>query len=256
MHKVIICGVDTSKLPQLKADEQDRLLVLIKRDNDKEAREKFVMANLRLVLSLVQRFDSKYDSNDLFQVGTVGLLKALNNFDMSYNVKFSTYAVPMILGEIRKFVKESTSIKVSRSMRDTAYLALKAREEIEIKEQKTATISEIAEYIDKPISEVACALNAISEPVSIYDTVYSDDEDSLSLMDQLSDERETEERWTDNIALKESFQSLSEKEKLVLLLRYFKDKTQVEIAEIIGVSQAQVSRLEKIALSKMKTYFV
>ncbi len=255
MHKVFICGIETSKLPKVTTSEAVDMMKRIKDNNDMEAREEFITANLRLVLAMVQRYDSKYDSDDLFQVGCVGLIKAVNNFDMRYNVKFSTYAVPMIIGEMTKFIKESTSIRVTRSMRDTAYQALKARELIECREQKTVSLFEIAEEIDKPISEVACALNAISEPVSIYESVYNDEDDSLSLMDQLYNKDDTEINWTENVMLKKCVKGLTDKEKCILSMRYYRDKTQVEIASYIGVSQAQVSRLEKIALAKMRAQF-
>ena len=255
MHKVFICGIETSKLPKVTTCEAVDMMKKIKDNNDMEVREQFITANLRLVLSMVQRFDSKYESDDLFQVGCIGLIKAVNNFDMKYNVKFSTYAVPMIIGEMSKFIKESTSIRVTRSMRDTAYQALKARELIERREQKTVSLFEIAEEIDKPISEVACALNAISEPVSIYESVYNDEDDNLSLMDQLCNKDDTEINWTENIMLQKCVKVLTEKEKCILSMRYYRDKTQVEIANHIGVSQAQVSRLEKIALAKMRAQF-
>lgn len=254
MHKVVICGLDTSKLPKITDSESTALLIAIK-NGDNEARERFITSNLRLVLAMVQRFDDKYDSDDLFQVGCVGLLKALNNFDMKYNVKFSTYAVPMILGEIRKHVKENTGIKVSRSLRDIAYQALKARESIEAREQKDASLMEIAEAIDKPMTEVACALNAISEPVSLYETVYSDSEDCLELIDQLCDEVDCEEQWTNSMTLESSVRNLTDKERQILHYRYYDEKTQMEIASLIGVSQAQVSRLEKLALLKLKKQF-
>ena len=184
MHKVIVCGLDTSKLPKITNKEADELLLKIKRDNDETAKNKFIMANLRLVLSLLQRFDSKHNSDDLFQVGVIGLLKAINNFDLKFNVKFSTYAVPMIIGEIKRYLKDSSSIKVPRSARDIAYKALQARESIETNFGRSATLSEIAEITGYPEKEVACALNAVSEPVSIYENVFSDEEDSLSLIEQ------------------------------------------------------------------------
>ncbi len=255
MHKVFICGIETSKLPKVSTSEAVQMMIEIKDNNNMEVRDQFITSNLRLVLAMVQRYDSRYDSDDLFQVGCIGLIKAVNNFDMKYNVKFSTYAVPMIIGEMTKFVKESTSIRVTRSMRDTAYKALKAREIIEIREQKTVSLFEIAEEIDKPISEIACALNAISEPVSIYESIYNDEDDSLAIMDQLCTKDDNELNWTENIMLKKCVNILTEKEKCILSMRYYKDKTQVEIADFIGVSQAQVSRLEKIALKKMRAQF-
>lgn len=255
MHKVVICGLDTASLPNLSNQESKELMQAIKIDKDMVARERFIMANLRLVLSMVQRFDDKYDSDDLFQVGCVGLLKAVDNFDLKYNVQFSTYAVPMILGEMRKLVKESTSIKVSRSMRDIAYQALQAREKLEMSQQKDVSMMEIAEEIGQPLAQVACALNAISEPVSLYECVYSDSEDSLELIDQICDEHDLEQEWSNAMTLDITMASLSDKERQVLTMRYYDDKTQVEIAKEIGVSQAQVSRLEKLALEKMKRQF-
>lgn len=252
MHKVLVCGLDTAKLPKITNKEADELLMKIKKDNDEDAKNKFIMANLRLVLSLLQRFDSKHNSDDLFQVGVIGLLKAINNFDLKYNVKFSTYAVPMIIGEIKRYLKDNSSIKVPRSARDIAYKALQARESIEIKYGRTATLAEIAEETGYYEQEVACALNAVSEPISIYENVFSDEEDSLSLIEQLYDKFEGEEVWNEKMLLKQSFMALTDKERAILKARFYLDKTQMQIAEKLGVSQAQVSRLEKLALKKMK----
>lgn len=253
MHKVVICGIDTGKLPRLSSEECIEYLQKIKQ-GDKQAQDHFVMCNLRLVLSVVQRFNNRGNSDDLFQVGCVGLMKAVKNFDLKYNVKFSTYAVPMIIGEIRRFLKDSTSIKVSRSMRDIAYKALRAKEELEKTYQKSPSVMEIAEEIDIPVRQVACALDAVSEPISLYESVYKDGEDSLMLMEQLQDTTSGEEKWTEYIMLKDAVGSLSDKEKNVLRLRYFVGKTQVDIANQIGISQAQVSRLEKTALDKIKSH--
>ncbi len=252
MHKVLVCGLDTTKLPKITNKEAEELLIKIKNDKDEDAKNKFIMANLRLVLSLLQRFDGKHNSDDLFQVGVIGLLKAINNFDLKYNVKFSTYAVPMIIGEIKRFLKDSSSIKVPRSARDIAFKALQAREKIETSQQKNATLFEIAELTGYNEREVACALNAVSEPVSIYENVFSDEEDSLSLFEQLYDKNENEDLWNERMLLKQSFMSLSDKEKAILKARFYLEKTQMQIAEKLGVSQAQVSRLEKLALKKMK----
>lgn len=252
MHKVSLCGLDTATLPKITNKEAEDLLVKIKNEDDEDSKNKFVMANLRLVLSLIQRFDSKHNSDDLFQVGVIGLLKAVNNFDLKYNVKFSTYAVPMIIGEIKRYLKDSTSIKVPRSARDIAYKALQAREKIELKEQRTASLFEIAIETGYKEEEVACALNAVSEPISIYENVFSDEEDSLSLIEQLYDKGEGEDMWNERMLLKQSFMSLSEKERAILRARYYLDKTQMQIADKLGVSQAQVSRLEKLALKKMR----
>lgn len=252
MHKIIVCGLDTSKLPKITNSQADELLIKIKINNDEVAKSEFIMANLRLVLSLLQRFDSKYDSDDLFQVGVVGLLKAIQNFDLKYNVKFSTYAVPMIIGEIKRYLKDSSMVKVPRSARDIAYKALQARENIESTQGRTATLAEIAKTTGYLESEVACALNAVSEPVSIYENVFSDDEDCLALIEQLFDKAEGEDNWNQQMLLKESFMSLTDKERAIIRARYYLEKTQSQIAGILGVSQAQVSRLEKMALKKMK----
>ena len=240
MHKVVICGVDTNALPKLNKEQSEKLMKLAKQ-GDKYARDELVKANIRLVLSVVQRFNNKGNSDDLFQVGMVGLLKAVDNFDDKFNVRFSTYAVPMIIGEIRRFLKDSTGIKVSRSMRDTAYKVLKA--------------VEIAEEIDLPIKEVVCALDAVSEPVYLQEPVYNDGEEGMVLEEQIGDGKNTEERWTDKICLSDAIADLPEKERKVLILRYYYGKTQTEISKQVNISQAQVSRLEKNALSKMKAYF-
>lgn len=250
-HKVVICGVNTETLPKLSAQESQECLIKIKQ-GDNECREYFVMGNLRLVLSIVQRFNNKGNSDDLFQVGCVGLMKAINNFDLKYNVRFSTYAVPMIIGEIKRFLKEETSIKVSRSMRDTAYKALRAKEMIENSTSASAHIVDIANYIDLPVDQVACALDAVSEPISLYESVYKDGEDSLMLMEQLCDVDCTEEKLAERISLNDAFAFLPDKEKLVLDLRYYIGKTQIEISKQIGISQAQVSRLERTALERIK----
>lgn len=256
MHRVNICGVDTASLPNITKEEADELLFKIRNNNDSIAKERFLLGNLRLVLSVLQRFDSKYDSDDLFQVGVIGLLKALNNFDTTFNVRFSTYAVPMIMGEIRRFIKESTGIRVTRSMRDTAYKVMKARDEFEIKNQRTPSFLEISEELNVPINKVACALNAVSEPLSIYESVYYDGEDSLMLMDQLTDCVDVEEKLCDKVLLKECYANLPENEKRVIKMRYFDSKTQIDIAHEIGVSQAQVSRLETNALKRIRTEFM
>ncbi|MEG1509664.1 MAG: SigB/SigF/SigG family RNA polymerase sigma factor [Clostridia bacterium] len=252
-HKVVICGMNTAKLPKIKASDCDKLLQSYLLDGEENAKEQLIMCNLRLVLSIVQRFNNNgNNSDDLFQVGVVGLLKAINNFDLKYNVKFSTYAVPMIIGEIRRYLKEGSSIKISRSVRDVAYKAFKAREYFEIEENISPTISDIAKKIELPVAEVACALDAVSEPVSLYDTVYSDGADSLMLMEQIDDKKETENSWVENMLLRDALQNLPDKEKEILNLRYFIGKTQVEISAQIGMSQAQVSRLEKNAIKRLK----
>ncbi len=251
MQKVEICGVDTAGLPRLTAKENEELLVRIK-EGDKKAREKFIVGNMRLVLSLMKRFRTKnQSSDDVFQAGCVGLIKAIDNFDLSVGVKFSTYAVPMILGEIKRFLRDGNSLRVSRSIRDTAYQVLKAREEIESKDEE-ATIEKIAEVLQIAEREVVYALDAISDPVSIYEPVYNKAGDTLLLMDQLADEKNTDEIWTEHVALGEAMEKLGEREKKILFLRYYEGKTQTEISEEVGISQAQVSRLEKNALKNIK----
>lgn len=251
VRKVVINGIDTRSLPKLSQSECDELLKRVKQ-GDKDAKDKLVIANLRLVLSMVQRFSARTNSDDLFQVGVVGLLKAIDGFDPKFNVRFSTYAVPMITGEIRRFIKDGTGIKVSRSMRDIAYQALKAKEKFELTHSTSPTMLEIAEEIDVPLKDVVCALDAVSETVSLQESVYSDGEDSLLLMEQISDNKQSEEIWSTNLAISEAVASLPEREKEVLNLRYYVGKTQMEISKNIGISQAQVSRLEKNALKKIK----
>ncbi len=252
MGRVTICGIDTSTLPKLNCRECDELLVRIKA-GDKEARELFLRANMRLVLSCVGRFSkSQESSDDLFQVGMVGLLKALENFDISLNVRFSTYAVPMILGEIKRALRDRTTIKVSRSMRDTAYRALKARERMMETSAEEPQLMEIAEEIGVPLKEVACALDAVSEPISFYEPVYSDGDDKVALLDQLADKKETGDNWSEQIALHEALKNVPPRELEVIKLRYFDGKTQIEISRLVGISQAQVSRLEKSALARIK----
>ena len=235
-HKVTICGVDTGSLPKLGREETRRLLELGKA-GDAAARERLAMGNVRLVLSLVQRFRNRNNSDDLFQVGMVGLMKAVENFDTRFNVAFSTYAVPMIIGEIKRFLKDSSGIKVSRSMRDIAYKALHAKE------------------IYIPLKEVVCALDAVSEPVYLQDNVFGDSDDGLSLEDRIGDDKNTADNWNDNICLKEAIRELPDRERNVIKLRYFLGKTQTEISRETGISQAQVSRLEKSALAKIKNKF-
>ena len=219
---------------------------------DQAARDKFIVGNMRLVLSLVKRFWSKNaNADDVFQAGCVGLIKAIDNFDLSVGVKFSTYAVPMILGEIKRYIRDGNSLRVSRSIRDTAYRILKVREELEEKED-AVTYDRIAEQMHIAVSEVAYALDAISDPVSLYDPVYNKSGDTLLLMDQIFDEKNNDETWTEKAALYEAMQKLDEREKSILYLRYFEGKTQTEISGQVGISQAQVSRLEKNALKRMK----
>ncbi len=253
MGRVQVCGIDTATLPKINCVECDELLKRIK-EGDSSARELFLMANMRLVLSCVGRFSKSGESaDDLFQVGMVGLLKALENFDVNLNVRFSTYAVPMIIGEMRRAIRDRTTIKVSRSVRDTAYKALKARENLVKNNANDPSMIEIAEEIGIPLKEVACALDAVSEPVSFYEPCYNDGEEGLEIIDQLADEKENSENWTEKLALREALKNVPERELEVIKLRYFDGKTQVEISSIVGISQAQVSRLEKSALSKIKS---
>lgn len=251
MQKVEICGVDTSGLPKLSAKENEELMVRLK-NGDKQAREKFIIGNMRLVLSLVKRFRIKnLGADDVFQAGCVGLIKAIDGFDIRVGVKFSTYAVPMIVGEIKRYLRDGNSLRVSRSIRDTAYKALKAREAIEGRDEE-ATIAKIAEEMQVAEREVVYALDAISDPVSIYEPVYNKAGDTLLLMDQLADEKNTDENWTEHVALTEAMGKLGERERKILFLRYYEGKTQTEISQEVGISQAQVSRLEKNALHNIK----
>ena len=252
MQKVEICGVDTSGLPKLSAKENEELMQKIKR-GDSRARDAFIVGNMRLVLSLVKRFRIKnLGVDDVFQAGCVGLIKAIDGFDLNVGVKFSTYAVPMIVGEIKRYLRDGNSLRVSRSIRDTAYRVLKAREEIEAGDEE-ATIEKIAEKMQVAEREVVYALDAISDPVSLYDPVYSKEGEELYLMDQISDEKENDERWTENACLKTAMDKLDEREKKILYMRYFEGRTQTEISGAVGLSQAQVSRLEKSALKVLKT---
>ena len=251
MHKVMICGISTSSLPKIDNKECEELLREFN-DGSMIARERIIMSNLRLVLSVVQRFNGKGSSDDLFQIGVIGLIKAVDNFDLKYNVRFSTYAVPMIVGEIRRYLKDSSSIRVSRSLRDIAYKALKAKEIMEVERERTPSVLEIAEEIDIPVHEVACALDAVSETRSLYESVYNDGEDSMMLMDQISTNKGLEEEWADTIFIRDSLKKLPKRERQVLTLRYYVGKTQTEISKAIGVSQAQVSRLEREGLKRLK----
>ena len=251
MQKVEICGVDTSGLPRLSAKENEELILKIKQ-GDKAARDAFIIGNMRLVLSLVKRFRIKnLGADDVFQAGCVGLIKAIDGFDVRVGVKFSTYAVPMIIGEIKRYLRDGNSLRVSRSIRDMAYKVLKARECIEARDED-ATIAKIAQELQVAEREVVYALDAISDPVSIYEPVYNKAGDTLLLMDQLCDEKNTDEIWTEHVALGEAMEKLGEREKKILYLRYYQGKTQTEISQEVGISQAQVSRLEKNALQNIK----
>ncbi len=251
-QKVIICGIDTSSLTKLTLRESEELLLKIK-EGDEKAREKFILCNLRLVLSIIKRFpSSKVSADDLFQAGIIGLIKSVDNFDLSVGVRFSTYAVPMIIGEIKRIIRTNNSLRISRSIRDTAYKVLQARTEIEHDKDDIATLREIAEKLQIAEKEVVYALDAISDPISLYDPVYNKSGDELLLMDQIGDEKNTDERWTENIALENAVARLDERERSILYKRYYEGKTQTEISEEIGLSQAQVSRLEKNALKSVR----
>ena len=252
LGKVEICGVNTTKLPTLTAAETDALLHRAK-DGDAAAREKLVEGNLRLVLSVIQRFSGRGENaDDLFQVGCVGLLKAIDNFDTSQNVRFSTYGVPMIIGEIRRYLRDNSSIRVSRSMRDTAYRVLQAREKLQREQQREPTVEQIARELGIPREEVVFAMDAVCDPVSLFEPIYSDSGDAVCVMDQVRDTKNTDEDWLEQIALKEAMARLSERERQILALRYSDGKTQMEVSSEIGISQAQVSRLEKNAIKSIK----
>lgn len=256
LYKVEICGVNTSKLPLLKGEEKEVLFNKIKQ-GDKEARELYIKGNLRLVLSIIQRFSGSNENvDDLFQIGCIGLMKAIDNFDINQGVKFSTYAVPMIIGEIRRYLRDNNTIRVSRSLRDTAYKAIYAKEALLKKNDKDPTIEEIAAEIGVNAEDIITALDAIQSPVSLYEPVYSEGGDTLYIMDQVSDKKSREETWVEEISLKEAMKRLSARENNIIQLRFFQGKTQMEVAEEIHISQAQVSRLEKNALKSMKNYLI
>ncbi len=253
-NRVLISGVNTGNLPKFKNEEIMQLLKAVKA-GDEFARDKFVVANLRLVLSVVQRFLGHCDkADDMFQVGCVGLLKAIDNFDDTLNVKFSTYAVPMIIGEIRRFLRDNNSVRVSRSIRDTAYKALQAKEKFIKENNAEPSLEEIAKMIDLPLKDVIFALDAISETVSLNEPVYNDGNETIRVMDQISDERNCDEVLFEKLSLGDAIKNLSEREKEILLMRYYVGKTQMEVSEEVGISQAQVSRLEKNALKTIKNF--
>ncbi|MDD2972811.1 MAG: RNA polymerase sporulation sigma factor SigG [Lachnospiraceae bacterium] len=252
--KVEICGVNTSKLPLLKNDEKAYLFQKIK-EGDEQARQTYIEGNLRLVLSVIRRFASRNeDVDDLFQIGCIGLIKAIDNFDDSLQVKFSTYAVPMILGEIRRYLRDNNAIRVSRSLKDTAYKAIYARENMTRRDLKEPTIMEIATEIGIPKEDIVYALDAIQNPMSLYEPVYTEGGDALFVMDQISDKKNREDSWVEKITLSEAMKHLNKREHEIISFRFFEGKTQMEVAEMIGISQAQVSRLEKNALRVMKNY--
>lgn len=251
-NKVVISGINTSKLKVMKESEKIELLKEIQATGSKEAKDKLVNGNLRLVLSVIQRFTNRgEDIDDLFQIGVVGLIKAINNFDLSKEVRFSTYCVPMIMGELRRFLRDYGQIKVSRSMKDLAYKAMQAKEKLMTQNQSEPKIEEIAKEIGAKRSDVVLALESITEPVSLYEPIYSDSGDTLYVLDQIGDKNDVDS-WLDEISLKQAIKDLQPREKNILYLRFFQGKTQVEVANEIGISQAQVSRLEKGALAKVK----
>lgn len=251
-NKVEICGVNTSKLPIL-SNDQKRLLFDKIHKGDLKAREEFIHGNLRLVLSVIQRFNNRGENvDDLFQVGCIGLIKSIDNFDLSLNVRFSTYAVPMIIGEIRRYLRDNNSIRVSRSLRDIAYKAMLAKEQFINKNSREPSIADIAKELGIPAEDVTMALDAVSEPISLFDPVFHDGGEAIFVMDQISDKNNTDENWLENIALKEAMKSLTDREKLIVSLRFYNGKTQMEVADEIGISQAQVSRLEKSAILNMR----
>ena len=250
--KVEICGINTGKLTTLKNDEMNRLLERAKQ-GDETAREQLICGNLRLVLSVIQRFAGRGENpDDLFQVGCIGLMKAIDNFDTTQGVRFSTYGVPMIIGEIRRYLRDNSTIRVSRSMRDTAYKVLQVREKLLADTQREPTVEQIAGELDIPREDVVLALDAIAEPVSLFEPLYNDAGDTVCVMDQVKDCKNTDEQWLDRISLKDAVSRLSEREKKILALRFTEGKTQMEVSAEIGISQAQVSRLEKGAIEKIQ----
>ena len=253
-NKVEICGIDTSELKTLPEDEK-RVLLVKARDGDLEARSTLVLGNLRLVLSVIGRFNPKKESvDDLFQVGCIGLIKAIDNFNLDMNVRFSTYAVPMIIGEIRRYQRDNNAVRVSRGMRDLAYRALQVKEEISRSEQREAGVAEIAERLSIDQKSVSEAIEAIAQPISLFDSVYGEGEDSIFVIDKLADEGESDEIWIESISLKEAIKKLSPRELNIIERRFYKGRTQMEIAAEIGISQAQVSRLEKAAIEHLRKY--
>lgn len=254
INKVEICGVNTSKLPVL-TNAQMRELFGRMHEGEVTARDQLITGNLRLVLSVMQRFNNRGEYvDDLFQVGCIGLMKAIDNFDLSQNVKFSTYAVPMIIGEIRRYLRDNNPIRVSRSLRDIAYKALQVRDGLVSRLGREPSVQEIADELGQPLSEIVFALDAIQEPVSLFEPLYHDGGDPIYVMDQVSDDKDHDKLWLEGISIRQALSFLNDRERLILSLRFFEGKTQMEVAEEIGISQAQVSRLEKAALSHMKRF--
>ncbi len=255
LNKVEICGVNTSNLPLLTREEKEELFVEIKAGNE-EARKKFIKGNLRLVLSVIQRFYGRGENaDDLFQVGCVGLIKAIDNFDLSQNVQFSTYAVPMIIGEVRRYLRDNNSIRVSRSIRDLAYKVIQFKEKYTKDNGKEPNVEEIAKGLEVTKEDVAFSLDAIQDPVSLQEPVYNDGSESIYIMDQVKDSKNTDEMWAEKITIKGAMQKLSDKERMIITKRFFDGRTQMEVADEIGISQAQVSRLEKTAIQHIKRLY-
>ena len=255
INKVEICGVNTAKLPLLSNNEKEELLKRIK-NGDEEAREQFIKGNLRLVLSVIQKFSARGENaDDLFQVGCIGLIKAIDNFDISLNVQFSTYAVPMIIGEIRRYLRDNNMIRVSRSIRDLAYKALQAREKLTKQNCKEPTVEQIAKEVGVEKEEIVVCLDAIQDPMSLQEPIYNEGNESIYVMDQVRDNKNTEEHWANNLGLSEAYKKLNDREKMIIGRRFFAGKTQMEVAEEIGISQAQVSRLEKSAIDHIKKMY-
>ena len=254
LNKVEICGVNTARLPILTNEEKDALFIQI-RQGDAEAREQFIKGNLRLVLSVIKRFSGNHENvDDLFQIGCIGLIKAIDHFNTELGVRFSTYAVPMIIGEIRRFLRDNNSIRVSRSLRDTAYKAIYAREMLLKKNQKEPSITEVASEVGISREDIVYALDAIQNPMSLYEPIFTDGGDTLYVMDQIRDKKNREENWVEHLSLSDALKKLNAREHEIISLRFFEGKTQMEVAELIGISQAQVSRLEKNALRIMRAY--
>lgn len=255
IRKVEISNVDTSKLPVLSNKEKDELLIKIKK-GDNEAREKFINGNLRLVLSVLQRFNGRCENmDDLFQVGCVGLIKSIDNFNLDLNVQFSTYAVPMIIGEIRRYLRDNNPIRVSRSVRDLAYKALQAREKLTKELNKEPTVDQIAKEVGVNREDIVFSFEAIQDPLSLQEPVYNDGTESIYIMDQVSDSKSNDEFWTDSLAIEQAMKKLNDREKMIITKRFFDGRTQMEVADEIGISQAQVSRLEKDAIGRIKKLY-
>lgn len=255
IKKVEICGVNTSKLPVLSNKEKDELFIKIK-NGDKEARTTFINGNLRLVLSVIQRFsDRGENADDLFQVGCIGLIKSIDNFDLSQGVQFSTYAVPMIIGEIRRYLRDNNSIRVSRSIRDLAYKALQSKEKLIKETGKEPTVEDIAKDLEVPKEDVILSFDAIQDPISLQEPVYKDGTENMYVIDQIRDTKNTDEKWTDDLTISQAMKKLNEREKVIITKRFFDGRTQMEVAEEIGISQAQVSRLEKNAIGRIKKLY-